>query len=74
MKMLLDILVSKSEGARYSDVNEVMHIGTQRVYILCCLKWWMLLYKMHSIVNGTWLSVLVCFCFANNDQGAGYRV
>lgn len=27
------IIVRKYEGARYSDVNEVMHIGRRRVYI-----------------------------------------
>lgn len=26
--------VNESEGAQYSDVNEVMHKGRQRVYIL----------------------------------------
>ena len=34
VKMSVVVIVSKSEGARYSDVNEVMHIGRQRVYIL----------------------------------------
>lgn len=32
----------------------------------------MLLYKMHRITNGTWLSVPLCLGFVNNDQGAGH--
>lgn len=72
--MLVVIIVSKSEGARYSDVTEVMHIGGQRSVHIGRLKWWMLLYNMHSIVGGTWPSVVFCFGFANNDRGAGYRV
>lgn len=31
---MLVVVESKSEGARYSDVNEVMHIGRWRVFIL----------------------------------------
>ena len=57
MKMSVVSSVSKSEGARYSDVNEEIHTGRRRVYIFGCLKWWMFLYEMHSIVNGSWLSV-----------------
>lgn len=34
VKMLGVIIIRKNEGARYSDVNEVMHIGRWRVYIL----------------------------------------
>lgn len=46
------MLYVKCEGARYSDVNEVMHIGRRRALKVCgCLKWWMLLYEMHSIGN-----------------------
>lgn len=71
MKMSLVTFVSKSEGARYSDVNEVTH--TESVHI-GCLKRRMLLYEMHSIVNGTWSPFFPRFRFANDDQGAAYRV
>lgn len=41
------LLVCEYEGARYSDVNEVMHME-QRRSISGSLKWWMLLYEMHK--------------------------
>lgn len=44
------LLVCEYKGAGYSDVNEVLHIELQRS-INGCLKWWMLLYEMHSIGN-----------------------
>lgn len=37
MKMLVVNSVSKSVGARYSNVNGVMHIERQRAYTVCWL-------------------------------------
>lgn len=60
-----------SEGARYGDVNEVMHMrggggGAEGLY-----EWWMLLYKMHSIANGSRLSGVLFLSEPTMIEGAG---
>ena len=81
MKMLVVSSVSRSEGARYSDVNEVMHIGRQRVYMLavysggCCYT--RCIVSLMEPGRQSFLfffSSFFLFSFANNDQAAGYRV